>query len=105
MIEKTKQGLQMRMNAQKQYIWFRILRQLWYSHISACIPFTVQIKVLSLPIVTLHHQFRVFYSYESQRFIMGIKTDITLYTEGTPNGLKTSIVLEELGLEYKVWSQ
>jgi glutathione S-transferase len=36
---------------------------------------------------------------------MGIKTDITLYTEGTPNGLKTSIVLEELGLEYKVWSQ
>jgi glutathione S-transferase len=34
---------------------------------------------------------------------MGIKTDITLYTEGTPNGLKASIVLEELGLEYKVW--
>jgi glutathione S-transferase len=33
---------------------------------------------------------------------MGIKTDITLYTEGTPNGLKASIVLEELGLEYKV---
>ncbi|OAL02764.1 glutathione S-transferase [Phaeosphaeriaceae sp. SRC1lsM3a] len=33
---------------------------------------------------------------------MGISTDITLYTEGTPNGLKTSIVLEELGLDYKV---
>ncbi|KAM0436258.1 hypothetical protein ACHAQK_007832 [Fusarium lateritium] len=33
---------------------------------------------------------------------MGIKTDITLYTEGTPNGLKASIVLEEIGLEYKV---
>lgn len=35
---------------------------------------------------------------------MGISTDITLYTEGTPNGLKTSIVLEELGLDYKVLS-
>ena len=34
---------------------------------------------------------------------MGIKTNITLYTEGTPNGLKASIVLEELDLEYKVW--
>ncbi|KAJ8127246.1 hypothetical protein O1611_g6391 [Lasiodiplodia mahajangana] len=33
---------------------------------------------------------------------MAIQTDITLYTEGTPNGLKTSIVLEELGLSYKV---
>ncbi|KAL1606146.1 Glutathione S-transferase 2 [Paraconiothyrium brasiliense] len=33
---------------------------------------------------------------------MGIETKITLYTEGTPNGLKASIVLEELGLEYKV---
>lgn len=33
---------------------------------------------------------------------MGTKTDITLYTEGTPNGLKASIALEELGLEYKV---
>lgn len=33
---------------------------------------------------------------------MGIKTEITLYTEGTPNGLKASITLEELGLEYKV---
>jgi hypothetical protein len=40
---------------------------------------------------------------ERPQLIMGIKTDITLYTEGTPNGLKTSIVLEELGLEYKVW--
>jgi hypothetical protein len=33
---------------------------------------------------------------------MGIKTDITFYTEATPNGLKFSIVLEELGLGYKV---
>ncbi|EAT77616.2 hypothetical protein SNOG_15073 [Parastagonospora nodorum SN15] len=33
---------------------------------------------------------------------MHIKTNITLYTEGTPNGLKASIALEELGLEYKV---
>ncbi|KAL6917238.1 hypothetical protein FSST1_008733 [Fusarium sambucinum] len=33
---------------------------------------------------------------------MGVKTDITLYTEGTPNGLKISIAMEELGLEYKV---
>ena len=38
-------------------------------------------------------------------FIMGIKTNITLYTEGTPNGLKASIVLEELGLDYKVQSR
>src|SRR2546429_9689684 len=28
--------------------------------------------------------------------------DITLYTAGTPNGVKVSIVLEELGLPYKV---
>ncbi|KAK1237443.1 hypothetical protein MKX08_003068 [Trichoderma sp. CBMAI-0020] len=33
---------------------------------------------------------------------MGIPTDITLYTAGTPNGIKVSILLEELGLEYKV---
>lgn len=33
---------------------------------------------------------------------MGIKTDITLYTAATPNGIKIPIVLEELGLEYKV---
>lgn len=33
---------------------------------------------------------------------MGIPTDITLYTAGTPNGIKASILLEELGLEYKV---
>jgi glutathione S-transferase len=33
---------------------------------------------------------------------MGIPTDITLYTVGTPNGIKASILLEELGLEYKV---
>lgn len=29
-------------------------------------------------------------------------TDITLYTVGTPNGIKVSILLEELNLEYKV---
>jgi glutathione S-transferase len=33
---------------------------------------------------------------------MGIKTNITLYTEGTPNGLKPTILLAELGLEYRV---
>lgn len=33
---------------------------------------------------------------------MGIKTDITLYTALTPNGIKVPILLEELGLEYKV---
>ncbi|KAM5356491.1 hypothetical protein ACJ41O_003137 [Fusarium nematophilum] len=31
------------------------------------------------------------------------KTDITLYTVGTPNGIKASILLEELGLDYKVY--
>ncbi|KAM5359117.1 hypothetical protein ACJZ2D_014723 [Fusarium nematophilum] len=30
------------------------------------------------------------------------KTDITLYTAGTPNGIKVSILLEELGLDYKM---
>lgn len=33
---------------------------------------------------------------------MAIDTDISLYTEGTPNGLKITIALEELGLAYKV---
>jgi hypothetical protein len=33
---------------------------------------------------------------------MAIKTNITLYTEGTPNGLKTTIAMAELNLEYKV---
>ncbi|SPN98763.1 related to URE2 - nitrogen catabolite repression regulator [Cephalotrichum gorgonifer] len=33
---------------------------------------------------------------------MATKTDIHLYTTGTPNGVKVSILLEELGLEYKV---
>ncbi|KAL3447167.1 thioredoxin-like protein [Aspergillus insuetus] len=33
---------------------------------------------------------------------MGIKTGITLYTEGTPNGPKSTILLAELGLEYKL---
>ena len=28
--------------------------------------------------------------------------DITLYTAGTPNGTKVSVVLEELGIPYKV---
>lgn len=32
------------------------------------------------------------------------KTDITLYTVGTPNGIKVSILLEALNLEYKVQS-
>lgn len=32
------------------------------------------------------------------------KTDITLYTTNTPNGIKPSILLEELNLEYKVIS-
>ncbi|KAF4993906.1 hypothetical protein FGRMN_6153 [Fusarium graminum] len=31
-----------------------------------------------------------------------IKTDITLYTTNTPNGIKASILLEELNLDYKV---
>ncbi|KAF4121845.1 glutathione S-transferase [Geosmithia morbida] len=30
------------------------------------------------------------------------KSDITLYTVGTPNGIKVSILLEELNLDYKV---
>ncbi|KAK3190677.1 Glutathione S-transferase 2 [Lecanicillium sp. MT-2017a] len=34
---------------------------------------------------------------------MGTKTDITLYTAATPNGIKIPILLEELGLEYKPW--
>jgi glutathione S-transferase len=33
---------------------------------------------------------------------MATKSDITLYTASTPNGIKISILLEELGLEYKV---
>ncbi|KAL3469801.1 glutathione S-transferase [Aspergillus californicus] len=32
---------------------------------------------------------------------MANNSNITLYTEGTPNGLKISIALEELGLSYK----
>jgi glutathione S-transferase len=40
-----------------------------------------------------------------QLFNMASKTqtDITLYTVGTPNGIKASILLEELGLDYKVY--
>jgi hypothetical protein len=30
------------------------------------------------------------------------KSDIHLYTDQTPNGIKVSILLEELGLPYKV---
>lgn len=33
---------------------------------------------------------------------MSKKTDITLYTAATPNGIKVPILLAELGLEYKV---
>ncbi|KAK2024952.1 glutathione S-transferase [Colletotrichum zoysiae] len=33
---------------------------------------------------------------------MGINTNIVLYTEGTPNGLKPTILLAELDLEYKL---
>lgn len=36
---------------------------------------------------------------------MATKSDITLYTTNTPNGIKVSILLEELGLEYKVIHQ
>lgn len=42
------------------------------------------------------------FDYLDPYFKMGTKTDIFLYTEGTPNGLKISIALEELGLEYEV---
>lgn len=45
-------------------------------------------------------------SYTAQRRVqpvgMGFKTDITLYTGLTPNGIKVPILLEELGLDYKV---
>jgi len=33
---------------------------------------------------------------------MAAKSDIHLYTAATPNGIKISMLLEELGLEYKV---
>lgn len=33
---------------------------------------------------------------------MAEQDDITLYCEGTPNPLKVSILLEELGLKYNV---
>lgn len=35
---------------------------------------------------------------------MADKSDIHLYTAQTPNGIKVSIVLEELGLKYEVWA-
>ena len=35
---------------------------------------------------------------------MAAKSDIHLYTAATPNGIKISMLLEELGLEYKVSS-
>lgn len=43
------------------------------------------------------NQLRSFFTMASKT-----KTDITLYTVGTPNGIKASILLEELGLDYKV---
>ncbi|KAJ0269731.1 hypothetical protein CBS470a_013680 [Colletotrichum nupharicola] len=46
------------------------------------------------------------HSYEGQRssdFEMSIKTNITLYTEGTPNGLKPTILPAELDLEYNLF--
>lgn len=39
----------------------------------------------------------------STKMAANVKTDITLYTVNTPNGIKVSILLEELGLDYKVW--
>lgn len=38
----------------------------------------------------------------SQFLKMADKSDIHLYTTGTPNGIKASIMLEELGLPYEV---
>jgi glutathione S-transferase len=35
---------------------------------------------------------------------MAQQSGIHLYTTGTPNGIKVSILLEELGLEYQVRS-
>ena len=34
---------------------------------------------------------------------MAEKSNIHLYTAQTPNGIKVSILLEELGLQYEVW--
>lgn len=50
---------------------------------------------MSARIAQLGHQFA-----EADK--MGIPTDITLYTSATPNGIKVSILLAELDLEYKV---
>jgi hypothetical protein len=36
---------------------------------------------------------------------MATKSDIHLYTTATPNGIKVSMLLEELGLEYKASQQ
>lgn len=33
---------------------------------------------------------------------MATKPNITLYTASTPNGIKVPILLQELGLDYKV---
>jgi glutathione S-transferase len=33
---------------------------------------------------------------------MTVTSDITLYTDNTPNGAKAPIILEELGLPYKL---
>ncbi len=37
-----------------------------------------------------------------QQLTMATPTDITLYTAATPNGIKISIALAELNLDYKV---
>lgn len=39
---------------------------------------------------------------QTRTLTMGVKTNITLYTAATPNGIKIPILLEELRLEYKV---
>lgn len=38
----------------------------------------------------------------ARQFTRSKMSDITLYTAATPNGIKVSILLEELGLDYKV---
>ena len=52
--------------------------------------------------LTLGNTTRFSTRQRTQPFSMSTKTDITLYTAGTPNGIKVPILLAELGLEYKV---
>ena len=40
-------------------------------------------------------------THEQPAIMAKTPTDIHLYTSLTPNGIKISILLEELGLEYK----